>query len=72
LMAAELFGVQVMGRVMGLILTFDGISEAFSPMIVGWLRDTGGSYVNGFASLMILGLIGTIVVLMLPRGRDLS
>ena len=72
LMAAELFGVQVMGRVIGLILTFDGISEAFSPMIVGWLRDTGGSYANGFASLMILGLIGTIVVLMLPRGRDLS
>ena len=72
LMAAELFGVQVMGRVMGLILTFDGISEAFSPMMVGWLRDIGGSYANGFASLIALGIIGTIVVLMLPRGRDLS
>ena len=66
LMAAELFGVKVLGRIMGIILTFDGLAEAFSPMLVGWLRDRGGSYTGGFAALMALGVIGIITVSMLP------
>jgi sugar phosphate permease len=70
LMAAELFGVKVMGRIMGIILTFDGLAEAFSPMVVGWLRDTGGTYVNGFAALMILGAIGIVAVSLLPRRKE--
>lgn len=70
LMAAELFGVKVMGRVMGLILTFDGIAEAFSPMLVGWMRDKGGSYANGFALLMVLGVIGIIAVSMLQNKKE--
>ena len=35
LMAAELFGVGVLGRVMGIIVTADGVAEAVSPMFVG-------------------------------------
>jgi sugar phosphate permease len=72
LMAAELFGVKFMGRIMGLILTFDGLAEAFCPMLVGWLRDTGGSYINGFVALMALGIIGIITVSLLPRTKKLS
>jgi sugar phosphate permease len=67
LMAAELFGIKVMGRIMGLVLTADGLAEAFSPMLVGWLRDWGGSYAKGFASLILLAVIGIIAVAMLPR-----
>jgi len=67
LMAAELFGVRIMGRIMGLILTADGIAEAFSPMFVGWLRDKSGSYANGFAALIILAVTGIIAVAMLPK-----
>jgi sugar phosphate permease len=67
LMAAELFGVKVMGRVMGIILTADGLAEALSPMLVGWLRDRSGSYANGFAALILLAAIGAIAVAMLPR-----
>jgi sugar phosphate permease len=66
LMAAELFGVKVMGRVMGLVITADGLAEAFAPMLAGWLRDSSGSYANGFAALIILAVIGTIAVAMLP------
>jgi sugar phosphate permease len=67
LMAAELFGVRIMGRVMGLVLTADGLAEAFSPMLVGWLRDKSGNYANGFAALIILAVVGIIAVAMLPR-----
>lgn len=69
LMAAELFGVKVMGRVMGLILTVDGLGEAFGPMLAGWLRDRYGSYTTGFAALIFLSVIGTIAVAMLPRKK---
>jgi sugar phosphate permease len=67
LMAAELFGVKVMGRVMGLVITADGLAEAFAPMLAAWLRDKSGSYANGFAALIVLAVIGTIAVSMLPK-----
>jgi sugar phosphate permease len=69
LMAADLFGVRVMGRIMGIILTFDGLAEAFCPMLVGWLRDKGGSYANGFSALIILGIVGILTISMLPRKK---
>ena len=67
LMAAELFGVRVMGRVMGLVITADGLAEALAPMLAGWLRDQTGSYATGFASLIVLAVIGTVAVMLLPR-----
>jgi MFS family permease len=66
LMAAELFGLQVMGRVMGLVIMADGVSEALSPMLAAWLRDHSGSYANGFAALIVLAIIGTIAISFLP------
>lgn len=69
LMAAELFGVKVMGRVMGIIISADGLGEAFGPMIAAWLRDKSGSYVYGFSALIILAIIGTIAVAMLPAEK---
>ena len=71
LMAAELFGVKVMGRVMGLILSVDGLGEAFGPILAGGLRDRYGSYTIGFTSLILLSLIGTISVAMLPRKMNM-
>jgi MFS family permease len=67
LMAAELFGVRIMGRVMGLVLTADGLAEAFSPMLVARLRDISENYANGFAVLIILAVVGIIAVAMLPK-----
>jgi sugar phosphate permease len=69
LMAAELFGVKVMGRVMGLVITVDGLAEAFAPMLAARLRDQSGSYANGFAALIVLAIIGTIAISMLPRRK---
>ncbi len=70
LMAAELFGVKVMGRVMGLIIAADGLGEAFAPMLAAWLRDKSGSYANGFSALILLAFIGTIAISMLPGKKQ--
>src|SRR5262245_40770095 len=67
LMAADLFGLKVMGRVMGIILTADGLAEALAPMLVGRLYDLSGNYAHGFAALIILAALGAIAVAMLPR-----
>lgn len=72
LMAAELFGVKVMGRVMGLVLTMDGLAEAFGPILAGALRDRTGSYAMGFTVLIILSVIGCIAVALLPRKQNTS
>ena len=67
LMAGDLFGVRVLGRVMGIILTADGVAEATAPMLVGYLRDTSGNYVSGFSTLIGLALVGTIAIMLLPK-----
>jgi sugar phosphate permease len=67
LMAAELFGVRVLGRLLGVILTADGVAEATFPMLVGRLRDTTGSYRSGFVLLIAVALAGTIAIAFLPR-----
>ncbi|MGH9832418.1 MAG: MFS transporter [Blastocatellia bacterium] len=67
LMAVELFGLKVLGRVMGIILTADGLAEALAPMLVGYLYDQSKNYVNGFAALIALAVIGAIAIAMLPR-----
>ena len=67
LMAAELFGLRRMGRVMGIVLTADGVAEAVVPMAVATLRDRLGSYGPGFALLVSLAFVGAAAVAFLPR-----
>ncbi len=69
LMAAEIFGVRVLGRVMGIILTADGVAEATAPMLVGHLRDKSDSYAMGFTLLICLALLGAVAVSFLPKKR---
>jgi sugar phosphate permease len=69
LMAGELFGVKVLGRVMGIVLTADGVAEATAPMLVGYLRDRSGSYDIGFTLLVAAALVGAIAIALLPRQR---
>jgi nitrate/nitrite transporter NarK len=72
LMAAELFGVRVLGRVMGIVLTADGVAEATAPMLVGYLRDRTGSYDTGFVTLVCAALAGAVAIALLPRRGALS
>lgn len=70
LMAAELFGVQRLGRVMGFVLTADGVAEALSPMFVAAMRDRVGTYRPGFLFLMVLAAVGAGAVALLPRTSE--
>jgi len=66
LMAGELFGIGVLGRVMGIVLTADGVAEATAPMLVGYLRDRTGSYDIGFFLLVTIALVGAAAIACLP------
>ncbi|MDB4915409.1 MAG: major facilitator superfamily 1 [Gemmatimonadetes bacterium] len=66
LMAAELFGVRVLGRAMGLVLAADGVAEALSPVMVGKLHDMSGNYVSGFSALIGFAVAGAIAISLLP------
>jgi MFS family permease len=70
LMAADMYGVAVLGRVMGVVLTADSVSEAVVPMVVAGMRDTSGSYASGFLVLVVLAAIGAVAVAFLPRPRN--
>ena len=69
LMAGELFGVAVLGRVMGIVLTADGVAEATAPMLLGYLRDRSGSYTTGFLTLVATAVAGAVAIALLPGGR---
>src|SRR6266567_8084401 len=70
LMTAEIFGVQLLGRLLGVILTAGSVAEAVSPWLVGRLRDTTGSYSAGFLALIGMALLGAAAAAMLPRGKQ--
>jgi sugar phosphate permease len=70
LMAGELFGVSVLGRVLGIVLTADGVAEATAPMLVGYLRDTNGTYNAGFLTLIGAALAGAAAIALLPSRRS--
>jgi MFS family permease len=67
LVAAELFGAAVLGSVMGIVLTADGVAEAVVPMLVGGLRDQTGSYTLSFQVLAGLSALGAVAVALLPE-----
>ena len=67
LMAAEIFGVKMLGRLMGIVLTADGVAEATAPMLVAGIRDQTGSYAMGFTVLIALAAVGALAVTLLPR-----
>jgi MFS family permease len=67
LMTGEIFGVRILGRLMGVILTADGVAEALSPWLIGHIRDATGSYSEGFLMLIGMALLGAVAVACLPR-----
>lgn len=69
LMTAEIFGIEILGRLMGVILTTGGVAEAVSPWLIGRLRDSTGSYLEGCLILIGLAMTGAAAALFLPADR---
>jgi len=69
LMTAEIFGMQILGRLLGVILTAGGIAEAVSPWLTGRLRDVTGDYSESCFVLIGIALLGAVAVLGLPEQR---
>ena len=67
LMAADLFGLRLMGRVMGIVLTADGVAEATVPMAVATLRDHSAATAPASRCSSALAAIGAVAVALLPR-----
>jgi MFS family permease len=72
LMAAELFGVKLLGRVMGIVLTADGVAEAAAPLLVAATRDATRSYASGFMILIGFAAVGAVAVALLPQSHRVT
>src|SRR5580693_484154 len=69
LMTAEIFGVEILGRLLGVILTAGGVADAAAPWLIGRLRDATGSYFDSCIVLVGMALLGGLAVLGLPARR---
>lgn len=69
LITAEIFGLEILGRLLGVILTAGGIADAVAPWLIGRLRDSTGSYRESCLVLVGIALLGGIAVLGLPGRR---
>ena len=68
LMAGDLFGVKVLGRVMGIVLVADGVAESLFPVLVGALyNEAAKSYNLGFTVLICVALAGVVFISFLPK-----
>jgi MFS family permease len=70
LITAEIFDIQILGRLLGVILTAGGMAEATAPWVVGRLRDVTGSYTGSCFALVGVALLGALAVLGLPQKRE--
>jgi MFS family permease len=51
----------------GFITLFFGIGQAFAPFIGGWIKDTTGTFTNGFVVCAVIALLGALSSLFLKK-----
>jgi MFS family permease len=69
LVTAEIFGIEILGRLLGVVLAAGSIADAAAPWLIGRVRDTTGSYSVSCFVLVALALLGGLAVLGLPGRR---
>jgi MFS family permease len=70
LITAECFGLSSLGKLMGVILTTDALSQAFAPVVVSRIYDLQKSYAWGFALLIAMAAAGAVAVSRIPLRRS--
>ncbi len=70
LMAAEVFGVNSLARVMGIVLPADSIGQTCFPFLLGILHDYSHNYTSGLLVVISLGFGGALAIAMLPSPRN--
>jgi len=68
LLTAECFGVALLGRLMGIILTTDAIAQALAPVVVGRVYDLEGTYSWSFALLSVMAAAAALAIALVPPG----
>jgi MFS family permease len=69
LLAADYFGPQHLGKILGAITVLDTFGGGLGPPLIGAIRDRAGSYDNAF--LLIAGLV-TVALLIATQFRSAS
>jgi MFS family permease len=72
LVTAEIFGLEILGRLLGVLLAAGAVADAAAPWLIGHLRDSTGSYFVSCILLVALALLGGLVVLGLPGRRRVA
>jgi len=70
LITAEIFGIESLGMLLGVILTAGGVADAAAPWAVGSLRDATGSYTSSCFGLVAVAVLGALAVLGLPSKQS--
>ncbi len=69
LITAECFGLSSLGKLMGVILTTDALSQAFAPVVVSRIYDVNRSYDWGFLVLIAMAAAGALAVSQIRTAR---
>ena len=67
LMTAEIFGLRVLGRLMGVIVTAGGVAEAVAPWLLNRIRDSAIGDIGLAVVLSGVAMIGAVAVMALPK-----
>jgi sugar phosphate permease len=68
LLTADRFGVALLGRLMGIILTTDAIAQALAPVVVSRIYDLEGNYSWGFGLLSVTAAAAALAIALIPVG----
>jgi MFS family permease len=67
LITAHCFGLASLGRLIGIILTVNAISQAFTPVLIGRLYDLQKSYTWGIAVMTAMAMLGAAAISLIPK-----
>ncbi|MFC1871521.1 MFS transporter [Chloroflexota bacterium] len=68
-LTAQYFGVYSMGATYGTLQLSGLTGSALASVMAGYIHDTTGTYVIAFAIFGVLGILGSILTLLLPRSK---